>query len=150
MGKPMARTIRYEVEVDVDTCVSTARLVWHYKLQGSEPGPAWEAVQSRGSAASALDRLEDTVRDAAKQADIQMSPQEAIAEHRRGETIPLEEIEKKYGLADTRSQEKQQSRDEDARRLASGEVTRDELRRENGHFAFPEAEIDLKSAKPLK
>lgn len=33
-----------------------------------------------------------------------------------------------------RASEKQRSRDEDARRLASGEVTQEELRRENGIF----------------
>lgn len=49
-----------------------------------------------------------------------------------------------------RQLEKQASRDEDARRLSAGEVTREELRRENGHFAFPEVVINFASAKALK
>jgi hypothetical protein len=47
-----------------------------------------------------------------------------------------------YSFAD-RAREKQASRDEDARALASGEKTSDDLCRENGLFAFPEAELDL-------
>jgi hypothetical protein len=49
-----------------------------------------------------------------------------------------------------RMREKQESRDEDDRRLTSGEVTREQLRRENGHFAFPNVVINFKSAKPLR
>jgi hypothetical protein len=53
-------------------------------------------------------------------------------------------------LSRERVREKQRSREEDARRLAAGEVTRDQLRRENGHFAFPGAVVNLKAAKPLR
>jgi hypothetical protein len=49
-----------------------------------------------------------------------------------------------------RAREKQRSRDADARALASGEKSRDELRRENGHFAFPNARVSLRGAKPLE
>jgi hypothetical protein len=49
-----------------------------------------------------------------------------------------------------RAREKQASRDEDARALASGEKTRTKLRRENGHFAFPDVFIDLRGTKPLE
>jgi hypothetical protein len=49
-----------------------------------------------------------------------------------------------------RSREKQRSRDEDARALASGQKSRDELRRENGHFAFPLVRVSLRGAKPLE
>lgn len=40
-----------------------------------------------------------------------------------------------------RAAEKQASRDEDARSLASGEKSRADLRRENGALAFPNSEI---------
>jgi hypothetical protein len=49
-----------------------------------------------------------------------------------------------------RALEKQRSRDEDVRALASGEKGRDELRRENGHFAFPNVRVSLRGAKPLE
>ena len=49
-----------------------------------------------------------------------------------------------------RSREKQRSRDEDARALASGEKSREELQRENGHFSFPNARVSLRGAKPLE
>jgi hypothetical protein len=49
-----------------------------------------------------------------------------------------------------RAREKQRSRDEDARALASGEKSRDDLRRENGHFAFPNVRVSLRGAKPLE
>jgi hypothetical protein len=49
-----------------------------------------------------------------------------------------------------RAREKQRSRDADARALASGEKTRDELRRENGHFAFRNVRVSLRGAKPLE
>ncbi len=38
-----------------------------------------------------------------------------------------------------RAREKQRSREEDARALASGEKSPEELQRENGHFSFPNA-----------
>jgi hypothetical protein len=49
-----------------------------------------------------------------------------------------------------RAREKQLSREADARALASGEKSRDELRRENGHFAFPNVRVSLRGAKPLE
>jgi hypothetical protein len=49
-----------------------------------------------------------------------------------------------------REREKKLSRDEDARALAAGEKSRDELRRENGHFAFPRVRVSLRGAKPLE
>jgi len=52
--------------------------------------------------------------------------------------------------AQERAREKQASRDADARALASGEKSRDDLRRENGHFAFPKVRVSLRGAKPLE
>ncbi len=49
-----------------------------------------------------------------------------------------------------RAREKQRSRDEDARALASGEKTREQLRRENGVFAFPHVRISVRGSKPLE
>jgi hypothetical protein len=49
-----------------------------------------------------------------------------------------------------RAREKQRSRHEDARALASGEKSRDDLRRENGHFAFPNVRVSLRGSKPLE
>ena len=49
-----------------------------------------------------------------------------------------------------RAREKQRSRDEDARALASGEKSREELRRENGHVVFPNVRISLSGFKPLE
>lgn len=46
-----------------------------------------------------------------------------------------------------RAAEKQASRDEDARRLAAGEVSREQLSKENGSFSFPNVEFDLSRAK---
>jgi hypothetical protein len=40
-----------------------------------------------------------------------------------------------------RAREKQLSRDQDERDLASGTKTREQLRRENGIFVFPDARI---------
>ena len=51
---------------------------------------------------------------------------------------------------DERAREKQRSRAEDARALASGEKSRDELRRENGHFAFRNVRVSLRGSKPLE
>jgi YgiT-type zinc finger domain-containing protein len=48
-----------------------------------------------------------------------------------------------------RAREKQASRDEDQRRLDAGEITREELRKENGKFAFPNAKMLLDKAKRL-
>lgn len=42
-------------------------------------------------------------------------------------------------MSDKRDQEKQRSRDEDERALATGEKSREQLRRENGKFVFPNA-----------
>ena len=52
--------------------------------------------------------------------------------------------------AKERAREKQRSRDEDARALASGEKSREELQRENGHLSFPNARISLRGSKPLE
>jgi hypothetical protein len=49
-----------------------------------------------------------------------------------------------------RAREKQRSRDEDARALSSGAKSKEQLRRENGHFAFNKARVSLLGAKPLK
>jgi hypothetical protein len=48
-----------------------------------------------------------------------------------------------------RAREKQAARDADARRLASGEVTPEQLARENGTFAFPDVVIDYDGADAL-
>jgi hypothetical protein len=48
-----------------------------------------------------------------------------------------------------RAREKQRSREDDARALASGEKSREQLRRENGHFAFSKVRVSLRGAKPL-
>jgi hypothetical protein len=49
-----------------------------------------------------------------------------------------------------RAREKQRSREEDARALASGEKSREQLQRENGHFVFPNVRISARGAKPLE
>jgi hypothetical protein len=49
-----------------------------------------------------------------------------------------------------RARAKQISRDVDARALASGEKSRDELRRENGHFAFRMVRVTIRGATPLE
>jgi hypothetical protein len=49
-----------------------------------------------------------------------------------------------------RAREKQASREEDARALAAGEKTREQLKRENGHFVFPRVEISARGSKPLE
>jgi hypothetical protein len=46
----------------------------------------------------------------------------------------MDDIQHRASLQHAR--EKQASRDKDQRRLAAGEVTREELCRENNHFAF--------------
>jgi hypothetical protein len=48
-----------------------------------------------------------------------------------------------------RAHEKQASRDEDARALATGEKTRDQLRRENGIFSGLDVRPDLDGAESL-
>jgi hypothetical protein len=53
----------------------------------------------------------------------------------------------KYLFLSQRQKEKQTSRDEDQRQLDCGEITRDELRKRNGLFAFPNVKINFKSAK---
>ncbi len=45
-----------------------------------------------------------------------------------------------------RAREKNASREEDARALASGVVSSDELRAANGHFVFPQARLLLDRA----
>jgi hypothetical protein len=49
-----------------------------------------------------------------------------------------------------RALEKQRSRKEDARALASGEKTLEQLERENGHFVFPHVRISFKGSRPLE
>ena len=49
-----------------------------------------------------------------------------------------------------RAREKQRSREDDARALASGEKSREQLQRENGHFTFPNVRVSLRGAKPLE
>lgn len=49
-----------------------------------------------------------------------------------------------------RAREKQRCREEDARALASGEKSREQLQRENGHFVFPNVRISARGAKPLE
>ena len=49
-----------------------------------------------------------------------------------------------------RAREKLRSREEDARALASGEKSLGQLRRENGHFAFPNVRVSLRGSKPLE
>jgi hypothetical protein len=49
-----------------------------------------------------------------------------------------------------RAREKQASRDEDARALASGAKSRAQLCRENGVFVFPKVRVSLRGAKPLE
>ncbi|MDB5216737.1 MAG: hypothetical protein JWO86_4664 [Myxococcaceae bacterium] len=51
--------------------------------------------------------------------------------------------------AKERVREKQRSREDDARALASGEKSREELQHENGHFAFADVRITLRGATPL-
>ena len=48
-----------------------------------------------------------------------------------------------------RALEKQLSREADARALSSGRKDREELRRENGHFAGRRVQVDFKGAKSL-
>ncbi len=49
-----------------------------------------------------------------------------------------------------RAREKRRSREDDARALAAGEKSPADLRRENGHFAFPNVRISLRGVKPLE
>ena len=57
---------------------------------------------------------------------------------------PLE----KYDVAAS-AKEKRIARERDRQDLADGNKTRDDLRRENGAFAFPSVQLDLDSAKSL-
>jgi len=49
-----------------------------------------------------------------------------------------------------RAREKQRSREDDARALASGEKSPEELQRENGHFVFPKVRVSARGSKPLE
>ncbi len=49
-----------------------------------------------------------------------------------------------------RAREKQRSREDDARALASGEKSCEELQHENGNFAFANVRVTLRGAKPLE
>jgi hypothetical protein len=51
---------------------------------------------------------------------------------------------------DERAREKQASREQDARDLASRKKSREQLRQENGHFVFPLIRISARDAKPLE
>ena len=44
--------------------------------------------------------------------------------------------------AKERAAEKQRAREADEQALSSGDKSREQLRRENGHFAFPRVRID--------
>lgn len=44
---------------------------------------------------------------------------------------------------DERAAEKRRSREEDERALQAGEISREALRRKNGHFASPNVRINL-------
>jgi hypothetical protein len=48
-----------------------------------------------------------------------------------------------------RAQEKQASRDDDQRALDSGAKSREDLRQENGSFAFPYVRVNLAGAGSL-
>ena len=49
-----------------------------------------------------------------------------------------------------RAREKQRSREDDARALASGEKTREQLREENGLVLARNVRISLRGTKPLE
>ena len=49
-----------------------------------------------------------------------------------------------------RAREKQRSREDDARALASGEKTREQLRKENGLVLARNVRISLRGTKPLE
>ncbi len=51
---------------------------------------------------------------------------------------------------EARALEKRRAREDDERALASGEKTREDLRRENAHFAFPRVRVTLRGTKPLE
>lgn len=46
-------------------------------------------------------------------------------------------------VPEDRAAEKRRSREEDERALEAGEISREELRRKNGHFVFPHVYVDL-------
>jgi hypothetical protein len=52
--------------------------------------------------------------------------------------------------AKQRAREKQRSREDDARALATGEKSGEQLKQENGHFAFAKVRVTLRGAKPLE
>ena len=52
--------------------------------------------------------------------------------------------------AKERAREKQRSREDDARALATGEKIGEQLKQENGHFAFANVRVTLRGAKPLE
>jgi hypothetical protein len=64
------------------------------------------------------------------------SRHQQLRDHRSDRSLYLMVREPDRLDPDERAREKQRSREEDVRALASGEKSRDELRRENGHFAF--------------
>lgn len=69
--------------------------------------------------------------------------------HHRGRIFE-EMASSKVDRPDSRAREKQRSREDDARALASGDKSREQLKRENGHFAFANVRVSLRGAKPLE
>jgi hypothetical protein len=69
---------------------------------------------------------------------------------RRGRLIFLCRMSEERFDPKERARQKRASRDEDARALASGEKTREQLKRENGHFVFPRVRISARGSKPLE
>jgi hypothetical protein len=61
----------------------------------------------------------------------------------------MNESQRREPARQGRALEKQLSREEDARALAVGRKDRDQLRRENGHFAGRKVQVDFKGAKSL-
>ena len=72
--------------------------------------------------------------------------------HDPGSAVPLPTVSEPSAPLDqvARAREKQVSRDEDDRALASGEKSREQLQRENGHFVFPHVRVSLRGVKPLE
>lgn len=49
-----------------------------------------------------------------------------------------------------RAAQKQRSREDDRQALLSGQKTREQLCKENGHFVFRNVRISLRGSRPLK
>jgi hypothetical protein len=63
--------------------------------------------------------------------------------------VRMKEAQRSEPARQGRALEKHLSREADARALASGDKERDQLRRENGHFAGRKVQVDFKGAKSL-